>query len=85
MPRDGLAAQATRSLPVFSGPRMADRAGQVEAGDPSTSYDAQDNVWLCIGRGLSPGDASMAAPPVLFNTAGAFIKAWAARAVAMNG
>ena len=48
-------------------------------GDASSfAIDAKDNVWLLHRpRTLKPGDAAMAAPPVVvFDTAGAFVKAW---------
>jgi DNA-binding beta-propeller fold protein YncE len=48
-------------------------------GDASSfAVDAKDNVWLLHRpRTLKPGDAAMAAPPVVvFDTAGAFVKAW---------
>jgi DNA-binding beta-propeller fold protein YncE len=48
-------------------------------GDASAfAIDAQDNVWLLHRpRTLKPGEAAMAAPPVVvFDTAGNFVKAW---------
>jgi DNA-binding beta-propeller fold protein YncE len=48
-------------------------------GDASSfAIDAKDNVWLLHRpRTLKPGDATQAAPPVMvFDTAGAFVKAW---------
>ena len=48
-------------------------------GDASSfAIDSKDNVWLLHRpRTLKPGDAAMAAPPVVvFDTAGAFVKAW---------
>ena len=48
-------------------------------GDASSfAIDDKDNVWLLHRpRTLKPGDAAMAAPPVVvFDTAGAFVKAW---------
>jgi DNA-binding beta-propeller fold protein YncE len=48
-------------------------------GDASSfAIDKQDNVWLLHRpRTLKPGEAATAAPPVVvFDTAGAFVKAW---------
>ena len=48
-------------------------------GDASSfAIDDKDNVWLLHRpRTLKPGDAAMAAPPVVvFDTAGTFVKAW---------
>jgi DNA-binding beta-propeller fold protein YncE len=48
-------------------------------GDASSfAIDDKDNVWLLHRpRTLKPGDAALAAPPVVvFDTAGAFVKAW---------
>ena len=75
-------SQATaRSLPMFE----VDRAwpavpAQWKLGDPSSfAIDAQDRVWLLHRPRtlVKPEDAAKAAPPVMvFNGAGAFIKAW---------
>ena len=68
------------SLPIFEVDRTWPKVpAKWKLGDASAfAVDAQDNVWLLHRpRTLKPGDASMAAPPVVvFDTAGNFVKAW---------
>jgi hypothetical protein len=69
-----------RSLPSFEVDRAWPKVpAKWKLGDASSfAIDARDNVWLLHRpRTLKPGDAAMAAPPVMvFDTAGSFIKAW---------
>jgi hypothetical protein len=70
----------THSLPMFTVDRAWPKVpAKWKLGDASSfAVDAKDNVWLLHRpRTLKPGDAAMAAPPVMvFDTAGNFIKAW---------
>jgi DNA-binding beta-propeller fold protein YncE len=69
-----------RSLPMFDVDRAWPKVpAKWRLGDASSfAVDAKDNVWLLHRpRTLKPGEAAMAAPPVMvFDTAGNFIKAW---------
>jgi DNA-binding beta-propeller fold protein YncE len=74
-------AQAkARALPLFEVDRTWPKVpANWKLGDASAfAIDAQDNVWLLHRpRTLKPGEAAMAAPPVVvFDTAGNFVKAW---------
>jgi hypothetical protein len=74
------APSKTYRLPVFAVDRAWPKVpAKWKLGDPSSfAVDAKDDVWLLHRpRTLKPGEASMAAPPVMvFDTAGNFIKAW---------
>ena len=74
-------AQApVRALPIFEvDPAWPKLPAKWKLGDASSiAIDAQDNVWvLHRPRTLKPGEAAMAAPPiVVFDGAGDFIKGW---------
>ena len=80
VPRRRLAQGKPRTLPVFEvdqgWPKMP---AKWKIGNGSRfAVDAQDNVLLYHRpRTLKPGDAAMAAPPVMvFNKAENFLKAW---------
>src|SRR5580704_9561522 len=69
-----------RALPTFevdaAWPKVP---AKWKLGDASSiAIDTQDNVWvLHRPRTLPPGEAAMAAPPIIvFDPAGNFIKAW---------
>jgi hypothetical protein len=78
----GAAAQTSpaRALPTFevdaAWPKVP---AKWRLGDASSiAIDAQDNVWILHRpRTLPPGEAALAAPPIIvFDPAGNFIKAW---------
>jgi len=70
----------SRNLPQFEVDKAWPKVPpKWKLGDPSSfAIDAKDNIWLLHRpRTLKPGDAAMAAPPVMvFDTAGTFVKAW---------
>jgi len=74
------AQSSSRNLPEFEVDKAWPKVPpKWKLGDASSfAIDAKDNVWLLHRpRTLKPGDAPMAAPPVVvFDSAGAFVKAW---------
>jgi len=74
------AQSRSRNLPEFEVDKAWPKVPpKWKLGDASSfAIDDKDNVWLLHRpRTLKPGDAAMAAPPVVvFDTAGAFVKAW---------
>jgi DNA-binding beta-propeller fold protein YncE len=76
------AQSLSRNLPEFEVDKAWPKVPpQWKLGDASSfAVDAKDNVWLLHRpRTLKSGDAAMAAPPVVvFDAAGAFVKAWGA-------
>ena len=79
--RAGSSQAAARSLPMFEVDRSWPAVPEKwKLGDPSSfAVDAQDRVWLLHRPRtlVKPEDAAKAAPPVMvFDAAGAFIKAW---------
>jgi len=70
----------SRNLPEFEVDKAWPKVPpKWKLGDASSvAIDGKDNVWLLHRpRTLKPGDAAMAAPPVMvFDTAGAFVKGW---------
>jgi DNA-binding beta-propeller fold protein YncE len=74
------AQSRTRNLPEFEVDKAWPKVPpKWKLGDASSfAIDSKDNVWLLHRpRTLKPGEATMAAPPVMvFDTAGTFIKGW---------
>ena len=82
------AQSSSRNLPEFEVDKAWPKVPpKWKLGDASSfAIDAKDNVWLLHRpRTLKPGDAPMAAPPVVvFDSAGAFVKAWGGESAGMQ-